>query len=72
MLQTLGFQSPVHVTGRIRQPDRSRDWTGSRSCLGFGKIRQPATAVMTGRDHGRDRYPGKTLKGPKVGVDKLF
>ncbi|KZS94325.1 hypothetical protein SISNIDRAFT_465268 [Sistotremastrum niveocremeum HHB9708] len=31
----LEFQGPVHVTGHIGQPDRSRDWTAVASCLGF-------------------------------------
>ncbi|KZS86619.1 hypothetical protein SISNIDRAFT_542823 [Sistotremastrum niveocremeum HHB9708] len=29
------FQGPVHVTGRIGQPDRSRDWTAVAGCLSF-------------------------------------
>ncbi|KZT31448.1 hypothetical protein SISSUDRAFT_1056497, partial [Sistotremastrum suecicum HHB10207 ss-3] len=57
------------VTGGNRQSRLDRDRTAVAGCLGFWKIRQPATAVMTGRDRGRNRRP---LRVPNQGTQRVF
>ncbi|KZT31643.1 hypothetical protein SISSUDRAFT_1056399, partial [Sistotremastrum suecicum HHB10207 ss-3] len=57
------------VTGGNRRSRPDRDRTAVAGCLGSWKIRQPATAVMTGRDHGRNRGP---LRVPNQGTQRVF
>ncbi|KZT31297.1 hypothetical protein SISSUDRAFT_1056570, partial [Sistotremastrum suecicum HHB10207 ss-3] len=57
------------VTGGNRQSRLDRDRTAVAGCLGSWKIRQPATAVMTGRDRGRNRGP---LRVPNQGTQRVF
>ncbi|KZT31196.1 hypothetical protein SISSUDRAFT_1056608, partial [Sistotremastrum suecicum HHB10207 ss-3] len=57
------------VTGGNRQSRPDRDQTAVASRLCSWKIRQPATAVMTGRDRGRNRGP---LRVPNQDTQRLF
>ncbi|KZT31729.1 hypothetical protein SISSUDRAFT_1056322, partial [Sistotremastrum suecicum HHB10207 ss-3] len=57
------------VTGGNRRSRLDRDRTAVAGCLGSWKIRQPATAVMTSRDRGRNRGP---LRVPNQGTQRVF